>query len=231
MTSKQKSLRRLGILYIVFFVVILASITLSFHTSSLSEGFVTGMNDAQRMYDEGHGRGRKVEIIYDLRAATGHMDFNMPVFEKPDGSLSLHMRPSKIDVEAISNGTNGLPKTGLALTFGILSVLVYAAIFVAIFMILASLRRSIRTDTGFERSNVIRTRLIGVLLIAASLLFSLASWIECRAVAPYFADSAFSISTSFPFNFTEIVTGVLILVIAEVFVIGNSLSEEQKLTI
>ena len=98
-------------------------------------------------------------------------------------------------------------------------------------MILASLRRSIRTDTGFQRSNVVRTRLIGVLLIAASLLFSLSSWIECRAVASYFAGSQYALNTSFPFDFTEIITGVLILVMAEVFVIGNSLSEEQKLTI
>ena len=72
---------------------------------------------------------------------------------------------------------------------------------------------------------------IGILLIAASLLFSLMSWLEARAAAPYFAGSPYAINTAFPFNFGEIIMGVLIFIIAEIFSISSTLSEEQKLTI
>lgn len=125
----------------------------------------------------------------------------------------------------------GFAFNSYSITYGILAMLIYAAIFVILFVIIGSLRKSIRNDDVFRKSNIALTRAIGILLIAASLLFSLMSWLEARAAAPYFAGSPYAINTAFPFNFGEIIMGVLIFIIAEIFSISSSLSEEQKLTI
>lgn len=231
MQNKKKTIRRLTVLYVLFFIVIATSIVLSFNATAFNEGFMTGMSDAQRMFED-KGAGNKVSIFYDMRPSTGYMDFNMPIFESADSSIAIKARPSRIDVEAISPGmANHFRGTGLAMFFSILSLLTYGAIFIIIFLILTSLRKSIRTDDVFDRSNIVMTRVIAVLLIVGSLLFSFASWIECRSIAPFFEGSGYAINTSFPFNFSELIMGIIVLFVAEVFAIGTSLSEEQKLTI
>jgi hypothetical protein len=229
MMTKKQTLRRLTLLYVIFFAVIAISLVLSFD-SSFSEGFNTGYNDARRLVDNGISRD-KFQIVYNLAGKTSDMDFDIPVYASGDGSLAINARPSMIDIEAVSRDGNAIGGISCTLVFGILSGLTYTAIFVVIFVILSSLRKSIRTGDVFNRSNILRTRLTGILLIGASLLMSLAAWLESRALAPYFEGSSLGINTSFQFNFTEIIIGVLIFVVAEVFAIGSSISEEQKLTI
>ncbi len=225
--TKKQTLRRITLLYIIFFAVILISLVFSVNSSAFSEGFKTGYNDGLRIMGDAVNEN-KVQIVYDLSGKTSDMDFNIPVYSVPD-ELTIKARPAKIDIEAISpQGIGGIYYT---LLIGLLATFTYAAIFVIIFMILGSLRRSIRTGDMFDKSNIARTRLTGILLIGASLLMSLALWLESRALAPYFEESSLTINTSFPFSFTEIIIGVLIFVVAEVLAIGYSISEEQKLTI
>ena len=57
------------------------------------------------------------------------------------------------------------------------------------------------------------------------------SWLEARAAAPYFAGSPYAFILAFRFKFGEIIMGVLFFIIAEIFSISSTLSEEQKLTI
>lgn len=230
MMTKKQTLHRITLLYVIFFAVIAISLLFSFNSSAFSEGFNTGYNDARRLVDYGLSKD-KFQIVYNLPGKTSNMDFDLPVYSSGDGSMTVNARPSMIDIEAVSRDDNGIKGISYTLIFGILATLTYAAIFVIIFKILGSLRKSIRTGDVFNRANIGRTRLAGILLICASLLMSLTSWLECRAVAPYFAESGLSINTSFPFSFTEIIIGVLIFVVAEVFAIGYSISEEQKLTI
>ena len=52
-----------------------------------------------------------------------------------------------------------------------------------------------------------------------------------RRAAVLLADSGFTVDTSFHFSYLMIIMGILILFAAEVFAIGQNLSEEQKLTI
>jgi hypothetical protein len=230
MRTKKQTLRRITLLYVVFFVVIAISLVLTFNTSAFSEGFNTGYNDANRIM-RGGPAGDKVQIVYDLSGRASDMDFDIPVYSSEDGALSINARPSKIDIEAVSKEGEGLTGMSYTTIFIALGAITYAAIFVVIFLILRSLRRSIRTEEMFDRANIARTRLTGILLIGGSLLMSLASWLDSRAVASYFEGSGLAINTAFAFNFTELIIGVLIFVIAEVFAIGYSISQEQKLTI
>ena len=184
---------------------------------------------AARMAD-----GRNVELMYDLRVATSTTGFDIPIYRNAADSVTMYARPSLLDLEAVmpagsSSGTSAF--NSYSIVYGLLAMMTYAAIFFILFVIIGSLRKSIRNDDVFRKSNIALTRAIGILLIAASLLFSLMSWLEARAAAPYFAGSPYAINTAFPFNFGEIIMGVLIFIIAEIFSISSTLSEEQKLTI
>lgn len=221
-------------MYVVFFVVIAFGLVRTVSRFS-GEDFNTGKNDARRMAaEETSGEGRNVELIYELRTATSSMDFDIPVYSNEADDITMYARPALLDLEAtmpagVSLG--GISFNSYSIVYSLLVTLIYGAVFVILFVIIGSLRRSIRNDDIFRKSNIALTRAIGILLIAASLLFSLMSWLEAKAVAPYFADSPYHINTAFPFNFGEIIMGVLIFIIAEIFSISSSLSEEQKLTI
>lgn len=227
MDLKKKTLRRLTVLYVVFFVVIGVSVALTFNSNG---GFTVGRTDAHKMFEQGLREGMTGNIIYDVRVSTVQTDFNEPLSGEM-GDPWVSARPSAVDVKIISEKGDHLPGTTAALWFAFLSALVYASIFVVIFMILRSLRRSVRTDNVFGRHNIVWTRLIGVLLIVGSLLLSLSSWLDSRAVAPFFEGSGYEINTSFPFDFGQLIMGVMVFVVAEIFVIGYTLSEERKLTI
>ena len=213
MKSKKTILRRITTLYVVFFVVIAFGIVRTVSRFS-GEDFNTGRNDARRMVAAARmADGRNVELMYDLRVATSTTGFDIPIYRNAADSVTMYARPSLLDLEAVmpagsSSGTSAFNS-----------------------FIIGSLRKSIRNDDVFRKSNIALTRAIGILLIAASLLFSLMSWLEARAAAPYFAGSPYAINTAFPFNFGEIIMGVLIFIIAEIFSISSTLSEEQKLTI
>ena len=234
MKSKKIILRRITTLYVVFFVVIVFGIIQTVSRFS-GEDFNTGRNDARRMVAaEKMEDGRNVELLYELRVATSTTDFDIPIYRNDADNVTLRARPALLDLVAVMpDGVSlgGFAFNSYSITYGILAMLIYAAIFVILFVIIGSLRKSIRNDDVFRKSNIALTRAIGILLIAASLLFSLMSWLEARAAAPYFAGSPYAINTAFPFNFGEIIMGVLIFIIAEIFSISSTLSEEQKLTI
>ena len=109
--------------------------------------------------------------------------------------------------------------------------LFYLAIIVLMFMIIHSLRRSIREERTLDRRNVWYLRTIGLLTIAVELIGNIVDWIMNRRAAVLLADSGFTVDTSFHFSYLMIIMGILILFAAEVFAIGQNLSEEQKLTI
>lgn len=233
MKSRKAILRRITALYVIFFVVIAigAVRTLGF----AGDAFYTGLNDGRRMYAEEQRTDRNTWVIYDVGMTTSTMDFEVPVrCDTTAGNATLKARPASMDflVSVPETATfAGKRYDNLRMLCGICSVLVYAAVFVILFVVIGSLRRSIRNDSGFSRTNIALTRIIGVLLIVASLLFSLTLWLEARMVAPYLEGTSYVVNTSFPFNFSELLMGVVVFVIAEIFSINAALSEEQKLTI
>lgn len=178
MKSKKTILRRITTLYVVFFVVIAFGIVRTVSRFS-GEDFNTGRNDARRMVAAARmADGRNVELMYDLRVATSTTGFDIPIYRNAADSVTMYARPSLLDLEAVmpagsSSGTSAF--NSYSIVYGLLAMMTYAAIFVILFVIIGSLRKSIRNDDVFRKSNIALTRAIGILLIAASLLFSLMS--------------------------------------------------------
>lgn len=108
--------------------------------------------------------------------------------------------------------------------------ILYIAILVLIGVIINSLRRSIRDQRTLPDSNILYMRIIGILIIVSELLEALSYNIGQRTVAAI-AGNEIEFISSFPIEYGNIMLGLLVLFSAEVYVIGATLSEEQKLTI
>ncbi len=223
---KFTSLQRITALYVLFFVVI--AIGIFPLAESFKDGWKAGYNDAVKV-KRSETQGKSAEIIYEVPVVYQGLSFDIPVYNS--GGVEVHARPSAVDLEIVTPEGEEIKGLNGSMFFVIIAGGMYIAVFVIIFIILTSLRGSVKRGGLMKRSVIVRTRAIAILLICASLSFSLSRYLENKAMSGFLAGSGFSISVHFPFDFLQIGTGILIFVIAEIFAIGHKLSEEQRLTI
>ena len=88
-----------------------------------------------------------------------------------------------------------------------------------------------REELPLNRRNILYTRLIGFILIGSEVLEGLIGWCMRTGAAEALKGSAMTVDVSFPLSYWNLLMGVLMLFMAEVFAIGTRLGEEQKLTI
>ena len=70
-----------------------------------------------------------------------------------------------------------------------------------------------------------------MLTILSELCGDLSAWWMNRRAAEVLAGTGLEVDTGFAVSYGTIIMGILVLFAAEVFAIGQQLSEEQKLTI
>ncbi len=115
--------------------------------------------------------------------------------------------------------------------FALFIPLLLLAVIILMIMIIHSLRRSIREERPLDPRNVWYLRSIGVLTILSELANSLPEPHHeppCRRTPRQQRIRGRYVAAPL---YTMIIMGILILFSAEVFAIGQNLSEEQKLTI
>lgn len=112
-----------------------------------------------------------------------------------------------------------------------LEMLAYIAVIVLMFLIIHSIRRSIREERTLDRRNVWFLRTIGFLTIFAELSTDFTAWCMKSRAAELLAGTDIGVDTTFTVSYSTIIMGILIIFTAEVFAVGQNLSEEQKLTI
>lgn len=237
MQNKKSLLQRLLVIYITFFIVLVASI---------AHGFVPSFSKG---YSEGTQIGN--DIVKNLQSGTPRMIYmlgNVPLRSSEPVGLenageqvhSVVVRASKLnlmveqDVPEASviglafSSIGGSPWFYAMIMAGLLS---FMAIIVLMFLIIHSLRRSIREERALDKRNVWLLRTIGLLTIFTELMQDFVNWRMARRAAELLGESSYQVETSFQITYPMIIMGILILFAAEVFAIGQNLSEEQKLTI
>lgn len=223
MQVKNKALKRLNTLYVIFFSVVIIAVL----AGITSRDFLTGFKEGFEMGSKQHCATIEEQVFAEIPIARNAGRFNIPFITTQDSTLTVNARITSMDFFA--NGSKISSNTWTLLLIA-LSSLSYGSIFIIIFIILYSLKRSIKNNNIFNRDNIKFTRAIGILLIASSLIYDAARYLECRELIRLLADTNIEISTDV-FHFKDIITGLLILVIAEIFAIGYDITEEQKLTI
>lgn len=237
MQNKKSLLQRLLVIYITFFIVLVASIAHGFlpnFTRGFSEGTQMG-NDILKNWNSGTPR-----MIYMLESIPVRDQDPVTVASDSKQAHSVTARVDRLNL-TVERDAPGISVMGLAFSsIGgspwlyatvMLGLLFFLAIIVLMFLIIHSLRRSIREERALDSRNVWLLRTIGLLTILTELLQDIVNWRMARQAADLLAGSPYNVDTGFQVSYPTIIMGILILFAAEVFAIGQNLSEEQKLTI
>ena len=219
MQNKRPLLQRLLVIYVAFFIVLAVSIAHSL-LPNFTKGFGQGTELGKEIAAEWmQGNPCAFYLLSDVAVQATAGCLELLVVEEAPGATPLGMAFRSI------GGTPWL----YALTM--LNALVYPAIIVLMCIIIRSLRRSIRNECTLDRRNTRYLRAIGVLTILSELCGDLSAWWMNRRAAEVLAGTGLEVDTGFAVSYGTIIMGILVLFAAEVFAIGQQLSEEQKLTI
>lgn len=239
MQYKKSLLQRLLVIYITFFIVIVASIA-----HGLLPGFTRG-------FSEGTEMGKS--IVESWESGTPHMVYmlgKIPVSTHETetirlsnrasdslfvrvhvSDLTLTVEQSAPDASILQLGFSSVGGRPWMYVVVLLSSLGFLAVIVLMLLIIHSLRRSIREERTLDRRNVWLLRTIGLLTILTELLHDLVNWRMAVRASELMAGSGLTVDAGFHISYSTIIMGILILFAAEVFAVGENLSEEQKLTI
>lgn len=236
MKTKKSQLHRLLIIYTVFLLLLLA-------------GMAHGCTEAARGFNDGAQMAANMNRSWVLgEHCYKYMLMDIPVRTPLESDSLSQAADSACRVEVLTDKVNlmvekptdsnpifmafrSIGDSGYIYTGVLLLPLARLAIFILMGIIFISLCRSVRKELPLNRRNILYTRLIGFIILVSELLEDLMSWSMRSDAARLLADSSLTVDTSFPVSYWNLLMGVLMLFMAEVFAIGTRLSEEQKLTI
>lgn len=233
MTMKKSQLRRLLAIYSLFVLLLLGGLMHSY--ADFIRGFHDGFETSASWISatENYYKYLLMDVpVYPSGLTTvddAACDSGCQVEMMPEKVLLVVQKPSEenpIKLAFRSIGNNGYIYMGV-----LMLPLANLAIIVLLGVIFVSLRRSVRKELPINRRNILYTRLIGLILILTELLSGLIDWCIRSEAAAVLQGSLLHVDTSFPLSYWNLIGGVLMLFMAEVFAIGTRLGEEQKLTI
>ena len=222
MTTKKSQLRRLLAIYTLFMLLLLGGFAHSY--SNFIRGFRTGYQTAESWTSEG---GYYKYLLLDIPVSTAP---EKVVEASCDTDCSAEIMTDRVhvvvrkasDENPILLAFRSLGDSGYLYWAILLLPLAKLSIFVLMGIIFAWRR---------NRRNILYTRLIGFILIGSEVLEGLIGWCMRTGAAEALKGSALTVDVSFPLSYWNLLMGVLMLFMAEVFAIGTRLGEEQKLTI
>ena len=227
MQNKKSLLQRLLVIYITFFIVLVASIAhgiLPNFSRGAAEGAELGNDIAEKWKS---GVPRMIYMLGDIRV-TGQPETAVEIAAAPGVEIKANVRKLALVVEQNAPGTSPLGLAfrsigGSAWLYALVMLcpLLYLAIIVLMFVIIHTL----------DKRNVWYLRAIGMLTIVTELISDTVDWVMNSRAAELLAGSGYTVDAGFHVSYAMIIMGILILFAAEVFAIGQNLSEEQKLTI
>lgn len=118
----------------------------------------------------------------------------------------------------------------------VLPVLIYAGLYLYTIVLLSNIVRSVKANSFFIYKNVVRLRIIGIMVLLSQLVDWGSSYVKVWFFNRYLVSTDIvhvrSVFNLFPNIFSSpIIVGLLVLIIAEAFAHGLKLKEEQELTI
>lgn len=225
MQNKKRLHKHLLLIYIIYFAALIVGFAASF-----VPGFSRGWRDAQNTLEITGSRSYYVSAPV-MRKATepievdGLADGIEPVITR------LNLRVQVNEPYTLGNAFKVMANNGFCYLLMVITGLSYLAILILIALIINSLRKSIRDEQPLRHSNILRTRAIGILILAAELSEALMKYINNNEAARLLEGTSFEVVGTFPLNYWNVIVGILFLFMAEVLSLGTQLSEEQKLTI
>ncbi len=236
MQNKKPLLKRLFVIYITFAFVLVVGCVQSI-IPQLMAGVNTGSELGEDLVE--NYTSERPNKIYMLGNIPVHADDNVrftPAGEESEvkvipGNIALMVKEQIHDASVWKLAFSSVGGSPWIYFMTMLCPILYLATIVLMFLIINSLRRSIRDERPLDERNVWRLRSIGILVIAAELIQNLTFWYMARRAAMLLEGSVYKVDTSLHVSYSMIIMGIIVIFAAEVFAIGRNLSEEQRLTI
>ena len=239
MENKKHLKVRITILYIVYFAVLLGGII--YNTApAFKQGARLGVEVSKNIMQSLDDEVLRSSQIY--LCVHGTNNYDIAEFNKNDHkNTTVTVTSSNFNVLVSQDSDNDISLFDMIfrsiggsaiLYIGSLTIMMlYIVIIVLIFLILHSLRRSVKHDLPLDKRCVWYTRAIGAILIIIDALDSWGQWVMANGAAKYLEGTEFSVNTSFTPNYYMLLLAVIVIFTAEIFSIGSQLGEDQKLTI
>jgi hypothetical protein len=160
--------------------------------------------------------------------------FEILVKANEDSSLVVKAKIRDIVANvAFKSGVNYRDKTYGAIynLTNILRLLSLITMLTVVIVMITKVVRGSKTGDVFPRKNILFTRIIGFLILLYALLNTLNRAMDVLSVSYLFDDTAYDLSASLNITFDTLIIVILVFIFAEIFAIGNSISEENKMTI
>lgn len=225
MQHKSKILLRLNIFYGVFLTVLLFSIGSTLFSHDFQIGLQEGLRQNIEACQPDH---TKTDIYIEISLARKAGQYNFPITCKTDSTVQISARVTQID--ALIKGNHSTVRSLIKDLLQTLGIFCYVIIVVILTLILYSIRKSLKKGDIFNRDNIKLIRAIGILIITSSLLINLGRYVEIQQIIKLFEGTEWHPVWN-GIEYKEIILGLVILVIGEIFAVGYDISEEQKLTI
>jgi hypothetical protein len=133
-----------------------------------------------------------------------------------------------------SEVTAELTMTAPSRWFGVAEVLRFVPPMILGLLIVNLLRRTLATvkeGTPFAPENVKRLKTMGALILAAEVVEVVLQRFSDYVVAAHFELTGLTLASGFDFDVNNILLGLLLVVVAEVFRLGATLHEDQSFTV
>lgn len=227
MTTKKSQLRRLLAIYTLFMLLLLGGLAHSY--ADFARGFREGYRTAESWANDG-GYYKYLLMDVPVYADVEKVENDSADAEIMTERVNVIVRKAS-DENPIKLAFRSLGDSGYLYWAILVLPLAKLSIFILMGIIFVSLRRSVREELPLNRRNILCTRLIGIILIGTEVLEGAIAWCMRTGAAEVLNGESMTVDTSFPLSYWNLLMGVLMLFMAEVFAIGTRLGEEQKLTI
>lgn len=222
MNHKSKIILRLNILFGVFFAMTLILFLSTIFSNNFQEGFKEGFHDGQK--------GTVANKILGVTMPRNANMYNIPVYANQDSTLIVTGRTGSMDFCLSGPEVNNQSALILNIMLMFLFTFCTLAILVLILLMILSLRHCVKSGNVFSRDNIKFIRAIAIVLIARSLIQNGVEYLQTSTISEILKNTSWQLA-GWEFHSYDIYTGVLILIIAEIFAIGYDITEDQKLTI
>ena len=235
-TMEKQNIRRVRRLYIGLFAMVVGMVLLN--ALSFFRGAAEGMDLSVEMSTS---KGKPVFAVLDFNVMNGEL-FSRPetaVYTSPDSTVQV-CTPGVYSYNVLVSGTDArevyTPKVLFSYVLLLLGLFCQIAVFVLLFLILGSIRRSLRAGTVFSHKVIRYMKWLAWAVLLATILSDVATYLmhlnSIEMLQRYAPQGEWVLDAGVPVDsIPELFIGVVILFLAEVFHIGYTMSEEQKWTV
>ncbi len=240
--KNQKAVRKhLLVLYLLFFAVVIISIT-----GKIIPDIRSGFKAANRIEtiigtDSLTSESSRYFFLYGVEfepynsqirslsncAACDHIEINAFV-DRANLIVEQHVAPGH---NCENTPLSLIGDNPLYYYASILVTLSYVAMLILIAFIISSLQRSVKRQAPVDKRNSILVRIIGSIIIVAEIITALIKWQMSLQAEMLLSHTNYIVNTLFNPDYMIIIIGILVLFTGELFSIAHSLGEEQKFTI